>query len=108
MIRAEVTYDNDGFAKLVVEGHGIASGGYGKDIYCSAVSLAVIGAISNLEMGVENYDFQKESGYVSLLRIRPNTKHDEIVLETLIQQLRLISHDYPEHVTLLSRKEGKK
>jgi uncharacterized protein YsxB (DUF464 family) len=104
MIRVEITYQGDDFLSLTIHGHG--SQGYGKDLVCAGVSTCFVGAMNALEQG-ENFDFQVSSGdSLCRAKTKPN-RHDDIVLETLIVQLKTIEHRYPNDCSVrVLRKEG--
>lgn len=104
MIRAEVRYSSGKFSHLKVTGHGGEE--KGKDIYCAGVSACLIGALNALT-SAENYSLKIESGDSEVTCLKPSTAHDEIVLETLVMQLKTLADNYPEHVNLIvSGKEG--
>ena len=106
MIVAKAVYSNKSFLSLSVNGHGGEE--IGKDIYCAGVSACVIGALNALDAG-ENYQLDISSGHVDVKALSLPTKHDEIVLETLICQLDTMAKSYPERIKLIiSKKEGQK
>jgi uncharacterized protein YsxB (DUF464 family) len=107
MISVRAEYDSSHLVDLLVTGHGGEEKGY--DIYCAGVSTCLIGALNALD-NAENYKIEVRSGYTHLIATTLSTTHDEIVLETLLVQLKTLADSYPEHckVVEISRKEGTK
>ncbi len=104
MICVDVNYVFGKIASLKIEGHGGLD--YGKDIICAGVSACSIGALNALNQA-ENYKFDIRAGFLELKRIQDSTLHDEIVLETLIVQLKTIEKKFPKNVKInVSGKEG--
>ncbi len=104
MIRVDVNYVFGKIVFLKIEGHGGLD--YGKDIICAGVSACSIGALNALDHA-EDYQLEIHSGFLELKRIQESTLHDEIVLETLIVQLKTIEKKFPKNVKInVSGKEG--
>lgn len=105
MIEVVISNENDGFL-LSIDGHGGEEKGY--DIYCAGVSSCLIGALNALN-NAENFDIVVESGHSMVKSLAKPSGHDEIVLETLICQLKTIARSYPDRVVIkeVSKKEGK-
>lgn len=104
MIEAVLDYGKDGkIVSLVIKGHGLA--GWGKDLVCAGVSSCFTGAMNAL---TDNDHKIKLLAGDSSIYVSPNcSKHDEIVLETLIIQLETIKESYPNEISLkVSGKEG--
>ena len=91
MVKVEISYDKGGkfLNGLTVKGHA-NSGPYGNDIVCGAVTCMLVGACNALENDAENFDIELEEGNASILAKGPISEHDQVVLETLILQLKTI------------------
>jgi hypothetical protein len=106
MIRVEVVTSSDGGVRSVrIQGHG--SAGYGKDLVCAGVSSCFVGALNAIEE-LPNFDAVVESGNSLVQSKKKPNPHDQVVLETLVVQLRTIASSYPEEVVVSSKKEGAK
>jgi hypothetical protein len=104
MIKVTIHYLGKGLESLRVQGHA-KSAEYGKDLVCAGVSACTIGALNALEDGDESYDISVEEGDVKLTCKKPIGPHDNIVLETLIIQLKTIEKSYPGYLDFKERKD---
>ena len=75
---------------------------FGKDIVCSAVSCSSVGALNALE-NPKGFKIVIEDGYLELRNICDITKHDQIVIETLIIQLKSIEESYPKYIKVVEK-----
>lgn len=92
---------------LLANGHGGLE--YGKDVICAGVSACLIGALNALEHS-ENFHIDVQPGKAEVQEIKEADRHDRIVLETLIVQLKTIADSYPQNVEMKASlgKKGKK
>ena len=102
MIKVEITYEGKGLKSLLIKGHA-NSGEYGKDIVCAGVSAVSVGALNALE-DVDDYEIEVEEGRIKATFGKALSDHDEIVLETMILQLKTIQVSYPEAIDIKERK----
>ena len=86
MIKVEIEYKGKSIASLKVKGHA-DSAPYGKDLVCAAATAMIIGTANAL---AENFDIELEEGYASFVPKGPVSEHDNVVLETLILQLKTL------------------
>lgn len=101
MINIEITTKRSRFIKLKITGHaGYAE--YGKDIVCAGVS-SIVGGIIALKRP-ESFKIECENGNVEIEKIESISKHDSIVISTMITQLKTIAENYGGYVKI-TRKE---
>ena len=72
------------------------------DMVCSAVSCSSVGALNALE-NPKGFKIVIEDGYLELRNICDITKHDQIVIETLIIQLKSIEESYPKYIKVVEK-----
>lgn len=89
MVKVEIEFKDKAIASLKVKGHA-GSGPYGKDMVCAAVTIMLTGAANALENDAENFDVTLEEGNASFIPKGPVSEHDNVVLETLILQLKTL------------------
>ena len=90
--------------RVSLSGHG--GGEYGKDLVCAGASACFVGALNALK-NKDGFTCKVSSGDSSVCAIADVSEYDEVVLETLVTQLKTISESYPKNLCLtLSRKEG--
>lgn len=106
MVKVRIEFDGQSLKSLEVKGHANAAP-YGEDVVCGAVSLATFGALNALEDidGEFDYDIDEEEGSVSLTSKGKISEHDQIVLETLILQLKTVQASYPKNIAIQERKK---
>lgn len=71
----------------------------GSDIVCSAVSAVIVGGLNALE-NQDQFDINVEKGLVELNVKKETSIHDEIVLNTIITQLRSIEENYGKFIKI--------
>ena len=104
MIVVSVIRSSDFISSISIKGHGEM--GYGKDLVCAGVSSCFIGALNAIDEP-ECYHFRTKAGDGLVESLSVPSVHDEIVLETLVIQLKTIEDQYPESIRVkVSRKEG--
>ncbi len=98
MIEIKIQSQNGKFVSLSVKGHA-QSAEAGKDLVCAAVSAVVTGAFNAIKE-VKDFKFVLEEGNAELISLKTISAHDEIVIETLITQLRTIAESSPKFVKI--------
>ena len=86
MIEINLQSKSGKFVSLKISGHA-QSAEHGKDLVCSAVSAVVTGAFNSIK-DTNNFKFVLESGNAQLVSLGTISSHDEVVIETLITQLK--------------------
>lgn len=99
MIKATFVYSNSDLKRFTVKGHA-ESGPYGQDLVCAAISAIVIGGLNAYIDDQSMYEAKVEEGNVSLVCKAKQSKHDQIVTETIISQIKDVADTYPKFVTL--------
>ena len=94
MIKVKVAVTNNKIHSIAVTGH--ANGGpYGHDLACAAVSLVLTGGAGALK-NINDFDIRLNEGN-GLIRLKENkelSQHDEVVLETINNQLVTLEKSY--------------
>lgn len=106
MINVEYIENKANIAYIKISGHANYDD-YGKDIVCSAVSAISIGALNALR-NIENYAITQKEGLVIIESKNESSYEDNIVLQTMLIQLKTIGQSYPKFiqiVRLIKRKE---
>ena len=105
MTKVSIEFKGKHLAGLTIKGHA-GSGAYGHDLVCAAVSAVTFGALNAIDDidSTFEYEIDQESGYVKLTPIADISEHDQVVLETLILQLKTIEASYPEAIEIKERK----
>lgn len=96
MIEIKVQSKQGKFVSLKVTGHA-GSAESGKDLVCAAVSATVTGAFNAIEE-VNNFKFVLEEGNAQLESLGTVSEHDEVVIHTLLTQLKTIAESSPKFV----------
>ena len=102
MIKVDIAYKGKGIESILIKGHANC-GDYGKDLVCAGVSAVSVGALNALEE-VDSYEIEVEEGRIKATFGKARSDHDEIVLETMILQLKTIQVSYPEAIDIKERK----
>ena len=106
MIKVEYIENSSNIEYLKISGHANYDD-YGKDIVCSAVSAISIGALNALK-NIENYAITQKEGLIIIENKNKSSYDDNIVLNTMLIQLKTIEQSYPKFiqiVRLIKRKE---
>ncbi len=105
MTKVQIVYKGKGLASLQVKGHA-GAGAYGHDLVCAATSAICFGALNALEDIDADFDYEidQEEASIKLLPKGAISEHDQVVLETLILQLKTIEASYPEAIEIKERK----
>jgi len=105
MIKISYKIVDDKIVNLHSTGHaGYAE--HGEDIVCSAVSAVLIGGLTNLS-SEKNFKILVKKGEVEITALNEVNEHDQIVLETMIVQLRKIEESYSKFMRITMIKEWK-
>ncbi len=102
MIKVEVTTANDKLTEMKISGHSLFAP-KGEDLVCAGVSCVVIGGLNSLNC-IDDYKVTCEEGLVDIVTDRKQTEHDEVVLKTILTQLKTIENSYPENIKITERK----
>lgn len=88
--------------KIEITGHAL-SGEPGKDLVCAAVSAIATGALNALDsLAPNDYDLilkDDSDPLISIESINENVK-GEIILETLLIQLKTVQNSYPKYLDI--------
>lgn len=106
MINVEYIENKANIAHIKISGHANYDD-YGKDIVCSAVSAISIGALNALR-NIENYAITQKEGLIIIESKNESSYEDNIILQTMLIQLKTIEQSYPKFiqiVRLIKRKE---
>lgn len=106
MIKVEYIENSSNIEYIKIAGHANYDD-YGKDIVCSAVSAISIGALNALK-NIENYAITQKEGLIIIENKNKSSYDDNIVLNTMLIQLKTIEQSYPKFiqiVRLIKRKE---
>ncbi len=106
MIQVEYIGNSSNIEYIKISGHANYDD-YGKDIVCSAVSAISIGALNALK-NIENYAITQKEGLIIIENKNKSSYDDNIVLNTMLIQLKTIEQSYPKFiqiVRLIKRKE---
>ena len=106
MIKVEYIENSSNIEYIKISGHANYDD-YGKDIVCSAVSAISMGALNALK-NIENYAITQKEGLIIIENKNNSSYDDNIVLNTMLIQLKTIEQSYPKFiqiVRLIKRKE---
>lgn len=100
MIKVIIKYkDFNIFSSLSIKGHA-ESGPYGQDLVCAGVSAIVLGGINNLTDKDYLINTDEENGNVEIVHLGKISNHDQIVIDTIIVQLKAIEQSYPKNIKI--------
>jgi uncharacterized protein YsxB (DUF464 family) len=102
MIKIDYEMANGRIISLIAQGHANYSE-EGTDIVCSAVSGILLGGLNALQEQ-DKFSIKTEDGYVSIKVNKQINEHDNIVLETLLTQLKSVQTNYKKFIQI-KRKE---
>ncbi len=104
MINIKYLEINNSILKISVIGHADFAE-EGKDIVCSAVSLCTIGGLNALK-NVKKYLVKIEKGHIEFDTNSFIDMHDQIVLETMLVQLKNIEFKFPKYIKIEKNEKG--
>lgn len=96
MIKVAYVTKDAKFVSLLVEGHAEYAK-KGEDLVCAGVSAIAIGGLNSLAVP-EDFEIEVNDAHVSVKAKKTISKHDEIVLETILTQVETIADSYPKFV----------
>ena len=102
MIKINVIRHDSKIKEISVKGHA-NSNEYGKDLVCAGVSAICVGGLNALTE--ENFDIHISEGDVEIRAIKDISNKDEIVLETILTQLKAVSEGQSKYVKISERNE---
>ena len=105
MIKVQVSFPKGKFEYLKVQGHA-GSGPYGHDLVCAGVSSVIIGGLNNLQK-INAFDINLAEGLAVIKAKAKITKHDSVVLETIVQQLETIEESHSNHIKIYYERSKK-
>lgn len=76
----------------------------GKDIVCSAVSAIVIGGLNAIK-NIDSFDIKIADNIVKCISISKVSDYDQIVIETIMTQLKTIEKEYDKYLQINERME---
>ena len=91
------------FQEVEIKGHADSTEEAGHDLVCAAVSSITVGALNALEQ-IDNYDILMEEGHIRLKANKKISRHDMIVIETMMIQLATIEDSYGEFIAIENQK----
>lgn len=99
MINVKVVYWQKNCKEISVYGHA-DSGLYGQDLVCAAVSGIVFGTLNALEQSFsENIKIDIEDNKIKITVIK-SIKETNLMLKMLVIQLKTVTNQYPNNITL--------
>ena len=101
MIKISFLEKDSKIIKIEAQGHALFAQ-KGKDIVCSAVSAILVGGCNALE-NHSNYDIKIESGNLAIDTLDKITEQDEIVMRTIIIQLKTIEESYSSYLKVFKK-----
>ena len=100
MIKVTYNYQNSNIIEVIITGHANFSK-IGNDIVCAGISAIVIGTLNALHE-LENNQVQvinNTSGLINL-KITSFTNNCQIILKTMLWQLKTIKDQYPKYINI--------
>lgn len=96
MIEVNYLENNSVISKLEITGHANFDK-KGKDIVCSAVSAIGVGGINALT-NIEDIEIIIKEGYILIDGSGLNDEYNQIVLKTMLTQLKTIEKSYSKYI----------
>lgn len=104
MVKIYFTYESSKFVHFLAEGHSLFAK-KGKDIVCAGVSACIVGAFNAIEE-TKNFQFTLSDGKAELKVLSRVNEHDEIVIQTLLTQLKTIAVSYKDYVSVTTEERS--
>lgn len=100
MVNVDYSVNKDGsFKEVEIKGHADSSEIVGHDLVCAAVSSITVGALNALNE-IDNYDIKIENGHIRLKSRKKFSRHDSVVIETMMVQLATIEDSYGDFIKI--------
>ncbi|MFA6755170.1 MAG: ribosomal-processing cysteine protease Prp [Bacilli bacterium] len=99
MIKVTYLEKNNDVLEFSSIGHANSSKGDELDLICGSVSCVIIGGLNALE-NESCYDIDVKEGSVILKANSKPSNHDNIVLQTIITQLKTIENKYSKYISI--------
>ncbi len=96
MIEVNYLENNSVISKLEISGHANFDK-KGKDIVCSAVSAIGVGGINAL-INIDKIEVVIKEGYILVNGSGLNNEYNQIVLKTMLTQLKTIEKSYSKYI----------
>lgn len=97
MIKVKILRKNDLIVLIEIKGHANYDE-YGKDIVCAGVSSIAVGAINNLK--TDDFKITMQEGLIRIETLHEISYHDQVVLETMIVQLKTMEESYGSFLSI--------
>lgn len=97
MIKVKILRKNDLIVLIEIKGHANYDE-YGKDIVCAGVSSIAVGAINNLK--TDDFKVIMQEGLIRIETLHEISYHDQVVLETMIVQLKTMEESYGSFLSI--------
>ena len=100
MVKVTYNYQNSDIKEVKITGHANFSE-IGNDIVCAGISAIVIGTLNALHE-LENNQVQiiKNTSGLIKLKVINITNNSQIILKTMLWQLKTIKNQYPKYVNI--------
>ena len=102
MIKINCIRHDNKIVELSVKGHA-NSDEYGKDLVCAGVTSIVVGALNALDES--NFLIKVNEGNVLVKATKDISSKDEIVLETVLTQLKAVEKGQSRYIKISERNE---
>ena len=100
MVNVNYVINKDGsFKEVEIKGHADSSEVEGHDLVCAAVSSITVGALNALKE-IDNFDIIVENGHIRLKATSKISRHDMVVIETMMIQLATIEDSYGDYIRI--------
>lgn len=106
MVKVEVNQNKNRIASIHISGHAY-SADPGFDLVCAAVSSIGVGTLNALdELAHDDYDLVLIESDDPVIEIKEKNSNSvgNIVLETMLIQLKTLQESHPEHITIHTRR----
>lgn len=98
MIKVQIKRQKSTIVELQIKGHSM-SAEHGKDLVCAGVSAIGVGGLNAVYALDSNAKLVMEDGFILIKDFVPED-HIQMVLKTLIIQLKTIQEKYPEYIQI--------
>ena len=105
MIQVHIAYHDEKVSNIEVKEHALFAPD-GQDNVCAGVSATVIGALNALQE-INKFGITKEDARILVKVEEQINMHDEIVLETMIIQIKTIAQSYSKNVRVIEERREK-